>query len=68
MTKRPAQTLYKPQEGEVVHDAKHGVEGVYVGPSYTTKGAVELRPIRGGVAWDTPATEIRPVSPTTGDA
>ncbi len=59
----PPQALYEPRVGEVVRDARHGVNGAYVGPSYTTKGAVELRPVRGGVAWDTPASEIREIVP-----
>lgn len=66
MTRRLPQTLYKPQEGELVRDTQNGVSGVYVGPSYTTKHAVELRPVRGGVAWDTPASEIQPLSSTPG--
>lgn len=65
--RKPPRALYRPQAGELVRDTKHGVNGIYDGPSYTTKHAVELKPVGGGVAWDTPASEIQPVGSTAGN-
>ena len=58
----PPPARYAPRPGELVHDCKHGLDGVYMGPGYGTHPTVYLRPERGGCEWETPAGEIRPLT------
>ncbi|MDH6118299.1 hypothetical protein [Kitasatospora sp. GAS204B] len=58
----PPPVLYTPQVGELVRDLKHGLNGIYMGPGYGKHPTVHLRPERGGCEWETPASEIQPLT------
>ncbi|MEY9950175.1 hypothetical protein [Kitasatospora sp. GAS1066B] len=60
--REPPPTLYTPQLGELVRDEKHGLTGHYMGPGYGKRPTVYLRPVGGGCEWETPASEIQPLT------
>lgn len=57
MTKRstPPSALYRPRVGELVRDRLTGEVGEHM---ETLGNKVFLRPVGGGVEWDTPPSEI----------
>ncbi|MCX4746189.1 hypothetical protein OG455_11750 [Kitasatospora sp. NBC_01287] len=59
----PPRHPYTPQVGELVHDTKHDVDGVYQSPGFGKYPTVYLRPVGGGIEWETPASEIDRIHP-----
>ncbi|MCX4747262.1 hypothetical protein OG455_17335 [Kitasatospora sp. NBC_01287] len=60
--RRHPQAVYQPREGELVHDAKHNLTGVYQCPGFGKYPTVYLRPVGGGIEWETPTSEIQQIT------